>query len=146
MKKYLKFHLSTLSFVLIISFSFCSTSKNSVELVDIHQLDPTIILDVRYATKNNFTGEVLYSTSKVYLIKEVAVQLIQANEYLKKNYGLRIKIYDGYRPLSVQKKMWEIMPDERYVANPAKGSRHNRGCAVDVTLVDSLGNELDMGT
>jgi len=65
---------------------------------------------------------------------------------LKEKYNLRLKVYDGYRPLSVQKKMWAIMPDERYVANPAKGSRHNRGCAVDLTLVDSLGNELDMGT
>ncbi len=65
---------------------------------------------------------------------------------MKKNYNLRIKIFDGYRPLSVQKKMWEIFPDDRYVANPAKGSRHNRGAAVDITIIDSLGVQLNMGT
>ena len=60
--------------------------------------------------------------------------------------GLGLKVWDCYRPLSVQKILWSIVPDERYVANPAKGSRHNRGCAVDLTLVDSLGNELPMPT
>ena len=58
--------------------------------------------------------------------------------------GLGLKVFDGYRPLSVQKKFWEIMPDERYVADPKKGSRHNRGMAIDLTLVDSKGNELEM--
>lgn len=115
-------------------------------LVNIQELDSTILIDVRYATENNFTGQKLYETNKVYLIKEAARDLIKAHKYLKEKYNLRLKIYDGYRPLSVQKKMWAIMPDDRYVANPAKGSRHNRGCAVDLTLVDSLGNELDMGT
>jgi D-alanyl-D-alanine dipeptidase len=60
--------------------------------------------------------------------------------------GLGLKIYDGYRPLSVQKKMWAVMPDDRFVANPAKGSRHNRGAAVDVTLVRADGSELPMPT
>jgi len=131
-----------LSFLFLVDSLYAQRSK----LVNIQELDSTILIDVRYATKNNFTGQKLYETDKVYLIKEAAQDLVKANKYLKEKYNLRLKIYDGYRPLSVQKKMWAIIPDERYVANPAKGSRHNRGCAVDLTLVDSLGNELDMGT
>jgi D-alanyl-D-alanine dipeptidase len=65
---------------------------------------------------------------------------------LVSNHNFRIKVFDAYRPLSVQKQMWEILPDDRYVANPATGSRHNRGAAVDLTIVDSEGNEIDMGT
>lgn len=132
-------------FLICFFISACYQPKSEINLIDIHQLDPTIKLDVRYATENNFTGKILYSSSRVYLVREVAEQLVKVNQYLKDNYKLQIKIYDGYRPLSVQKKMWELIPDERYVANPAKGSRHNRGCAVDLTLIDSLGNELDMG-
>lgn len=138
-----------LMFLLLISyfvFQSCSTIKSSYELLNIQELDSTILVDVRYATKNNFTGKILYSSSKVYLIKEAAESLVNVNNYLKTKYGYKIKIFDGYRPLSVQKIMWSIIPDERYVANPEKGSRHNRGCAVDLTLVDSLNNELDMGT
>jgi D-alanyl-D-alanine dipeptidase len=131
-----------LSFLFLVDSLYAQRSK----LVNIQELDSTILIDVRYATKNNFTGQKLYETDKVYLIKEAAQDLVKANKYLKEKYNLRLKIYDGYRPLSVQKKMWAIMPDERYVANPVKGSRHNRGCAVDLTLVDSFGNELDMGT
>lgn len=132
---------------LICFFSFIGNSYSQKhQLVNIQELDSTILLDVRYATENNFTGQKLYETNKVFLIKKVAESLVKAHKYLKEKYNLRLKIYDGYRPLSVQKKMWKIMPDEKYVANPAKGSRHNRGCAVDLTLVDSLGNELDMGT
>lgn len=142
--KSIRFILSGI--LLFISINTCFTQKFSHNLIDIHKIDSTIKLDVKYATINNFTGVVLYKSAKVFLIKEAAEQLVKANNYLKKKYYLQIKIFDGYRPLSVQKRMWEIMPDERYVANPSKGSRHNRGCAVDLTLIDSLGNELDMGT
>ncbi len=134
----------------VILFIFCLFSstyaQSDTSIVWLGAIDSTIVTDVRYATKNNFTGKVLYPTGKVYLRKIVAEKLSEANKYLMKNYNLRIKIFDGYRPLSVQKIMWKIMPDERYVANPSKGSRHNRGAAVDVTLIDSLGNQLDMGT
>lgn len=115
-------------------------------IVFLGSIDSTIATDVRYATTNNFTGKVLYPTAKVYLRKIVAEKLAEVNSYLLKNFNVRIKIYDCYRPLSVQKKMWAILPNEDYVANPAKGSRHNRDAAVDLTLIDSLGNELDMGT
>ena len=131
---------------LFICFTSLIQAQTDTSIVWLGEIDSTIVTDVRYATTNNFTGKVLYSTDKVYLRKIVAEKLSEANRYLMKNYNLRIKIFDGYRPLSVQKIMWKIMPDDRYVANPAKGSRHNRGAAVDVTLIDSLGNELDMGT
>ncbi len=120
--------------------------QTDTSLVLVSSLDSTIITDVRYATENNFTHKVLYPSAKVYLRHDAAVQLAKANEFLKKTYNLRIKIFDGYRPLSVQKYMWSILPNENFVADPAKGSRHNRGCAADVTLVDQAGRELDMGT
>ena len=120
--------------------------QSDTSIVSLGRIDSTIVTDVRYATNNNFTGQVLYPTNKVYLRKVVAERLSKINQYFKKKYNLRLKIYDGYRPLSVQKKMWKIVPDDRYVANPAKGSRHNRGAAVDLTLIDSSGTELNMGT
>ncbi len=134
--------------LLFILLSILSTSNiiSQPRLVCITNLDSTITTDVKYSTTNNFTGQVLYSSNKVYFVPEVAEAIIKVNNYLKTKYKLQIKIFDGYRPLSVQKKMWEIYPDERYVANPVKGSRHNRGCAVDLTLVDMNGKELDMGT
>lgn len=139
----IKYYAAVLfSFFLYLSLN----AQTDTAIVLLKSIDSTIVQDVRYATTNNFTGKILYPTAKVYLRKAAAEKLSAANKYLLKNHNLRIKIYDGYRPLSVQKIMWKIMPDERYVANPAKGSRHNRGAAVDVTLIDKFGNELDMGT
>ncbi len=138
--------MKLLKFLIFIFANITIIAQSDTSIVWLGSVDSTIVTDVRYATTNNFTGKVLYPTSKVYLRKIVAEKLSEANEYLKKNYNLRIKIFDGYRPLSVQKIMWEIVPDERYVANPVKGSRHNRGAAVDITLIDSTGKELDMGT
>lgn len=112
-------------------------------LVDIHSVDPTILVDIRYATPDNFMKRVLYPANRCLLRESVARRLARVQQDLRAE-GLGLKIYDGYRPLSVQKLMWEVMPDERYVANPAKGSRHNRGAAVDVTLVDASGAELEM--
>ncbi len=134
--------------LLIICFlTFHSLAAQSDTLiVPLASIDSTIVTDVRYATTNNFTGQVLYSTDKVYIRKIVGKALAEVQSYLLKNFNLRIKIFDGYRPLSVQKKMWKIMPDNRYVADPAKGSRHNRGAAVDLTLIDSIGVQLEMGT
>jgi D-alanyl-D-alanine dipeptidase len=101
--------------------------------------------DMRYATPNNFLKEKVYPCSNCLVRSEVADALIKANKiFLEKGY--RIKFYDCYRPLEVQKKMWAIKPDNRYVANPKGGSIHNRGAAVDMTLVDQVGKELDMGT
>jgi len=106
---------------------------------------PDMMYDVRYATENNFTHRVLYPDSILRARRHVADSLKTAVR-LAKEQGYRIKIFDAYRPVSVQRFMWSILPDERYVADPAKGSRHNRGCAVDVTLCTLDGKELDMGT
>lgn len=120
--------------------------QSDSSIVLLKSVDSTIVTDVRYATPYNFTGKVLYPTANVYLRKAAAEKLREAQQELMSKYNLRLKVYDGYRPLSVQKKLWEIMPDTRYVADPKNGSRHNRGAAVDLTLIDSTGQELEMGT
>ncbi len=112
-------------------------------MVDIQKIDPSIRIDIRYATEDNFTKETLYPEARCLLRKEVAEKLSRVQKGLTAR-GLGLKIFDGYRPLSVQKKMWAIMPVEGYVADPAKGSNHNRGAAVDLTLVDSSGRALPM--
>lgn len=115
------------------------------DLVNVLDYIPNVVLDIRYATENNFTKKVVYPNANCFLERVVAQALAEVQKELKP-LGLRLKIWDGYRPLSVQKIFWNIMPDARYVASPEKGSRHNRGCAVDLTLVDSQGNELPMGS
>jgi len=101
--------------------------------------------DIKYATPNNFLKQQVYDCGACYLRYKTVSALLAVQHDLSKQ-GYRLKIYDCYRPLDVQKKMWNILPGTHYVANPAKGSIHNRGGAVDLTLVDSLGVELDMGT
>jgi zinc D-Ala-D-Ala dipeptidase len=141
--------LSILATALIISCSVKSDkgTNGTVEdkLVDVLSVDSTIILDLRYATDNNFLGKAVYSVKKCFLLEEAALKLSLANQLLRRQ-GYGIKVFDGYRPHSVQKKMWKIYPNPTYVADPARGSHHNRGCAVDVSLVDSLGNDIIMPT
>lgn len=111
--------------------------------MDVQLVIPNIRLDIRYATPDNFTGKRLYPVARCLLRQSVAERLAEVqNELL--GMGLALKLFDGYRPWSVQKMLWEVLPDERYVADPAKGSRHNRGAAVDLTLVDAEGRELLM--
>ncbi|HEV2601960.1 MAG TPA: D-alanyl-D-alanine dipeptidase [Candidatus Babeliales bacterium] len=117
----------------------------SADLVNILEIVPDVVLDIRYATENNFTGKVVYPNANCFLERVVACALAEVQKELAP-LGLRLKIWDGYRPLSVQRIFWNIMPDARYVMPPEKGSRHNRGCAVDLTLVDAHGNELPMGS
>lgn len=105
------------------------------DLVEIQTLIPNLLKDIRYATANNFTGKVIYSRPDCYLRKSSANKLLKVHNELEQ-LGLGLVIFDGYRPLSVQKKLWDVFPDERYVANPAFGSKHNRGTAVDVTIRD----------
>jgi len=108
---------------------------------------PFIIFDLRYTTPNNFVGKVLYpSTARAYARKEVAHALVQAAQELYTKHGYKLVIWDAYRPLSVQKDMWRVCPDKKYVANPAKGSNHNRGLAVDCTLADKDGTLCAMPT
>lgn len=135
--------VSGISFLALVWFSVSFAQE--VDLVDVSKLDSTIIIDLKYATADNFMGDTLYSANICLLRKDVAKRLIEVQKELRK-MGLGLKIWDGYRPYSVQKKMWEKVHDARYVADPAKGSNHNRGAAVDVTLVDKNGNELEMPT
>lgn len=130
-------------------------SKKYSTLVDIQQLEPSLQIDIRYATTNNFMGKVLYeSTHQIYLQKDVALKLQKAQQLLKKEHPLwSLLVFDGARPLSVQQKMWDaldsIPPKQRgyFLSNPASGgSIHNFGAAVDLSIVDANGNELDMGT
>ena len=126
--------------------SFAVKAQSDTSLIFLKSIDSTIVIDVKYATTDNFTHTILYATDKVYLRLAAAKQLAKANQLFKEKYGYRIKVFDGYRPLSVQKFMWKVTPDKNYVANPAVGSKHNRGAAVDCTLIDSTGAELEMGT
>lgn len=101
--------------------------------------------DIRYATTNNFLESKVYDCAECYTRVKTAKALIKANnDFMKQGY--KIKFFDCYRPNSVQYKMWAIVPNPQYVANPDKGSIHNRGGAVDITLVSMDGTELDMGT
>jgi len=116
-------------------------------LVELIRLDSSFLVDMPYATDSNFTKTKLYPCNKCVIRYKVALALIKANNILKEK-GVKLKMLDCYRPLSVQRKMWEVYPNAVYVADPNSGqaSMHNRGVAVDVTLIDNAGNELDMGT
>lgn len=101
--------------------------------------------DMKYATNDNFLDTAIYTCDKCLIRKEVAKSLINANNKLIKQ-GYRIKLFDCYRPLSIQKMMWKVFPNGKYVANPKYGSIHNRGGAVDITIVHLEGKTVDMGT
>jgi len=133
----------------IVSFIYYSADERArfhdSTFVALKKIDSTFYYDLRYATDNNFLKEKVYDCADCFVRYKTAKKLIIANDSFKK-IGFRIKFFDCYRPLAIQKKMWEIYPDKRYVANPAKGSNHNRGSAIDITLVNNLGSELAMGT
>lgn len=116
------------------------------ELVDLEKHIPGVILDIRYATTNNFTGEQIYDLAKAYARRPVADALLKAQRaFNARGYG--IKIFDAYRPYAATVKFYEVYPDTTFVASPYRGSRHNRGCAIDMTLVDmNTGEELKMPT
>lgn len=111
--------------------------------VRVADLDGSLIVDLRYATADNFTHRRIYPQAVCLLRRGTAEKLCRASAALRRD-GCRLKIWDAYRPLAVQKLFWDILPDNRFVANPANGSIHNRGCAVDVTLTDMAGRELPM--
>lgn len=113
--------------------------------IDLINLDSNIIVDIKYATENNFTKEKLYPCARCILLEEVANRLIQVNKQLLEK-SLRLKVLDCYRPQSIQKKLWEVKPDPKFVMSPSKGSGHGRGTAVDVTLVNTDGSDLDLGS
>lgn len=134
--------------VVFFFFSFCFSSEISSQssLVSIAVLSSEFSYEIRYSTPNNFIGEVLYDCSVCLLQPEVAQALLKANQFFCEK-GYRIKLYDCYRPLDVQKKMWAKVPRPTYVANPyGKGSIHNKGAAVDITLETLEGCFVDMGS
>lgn len=113
--------------------------------VNLKDYSRDFVYDMKYATPDNFLKAKVYDCDECYLRLKTVEALLEANkEFSGKRY--RIKIFDCYRPLAIQKQMWKIVSDPKYVADPAKGSIHNRGGAVDITLVDENGKELDMGT
>ncbi len=145
--------LFLLFFLIVITLS---AQEYPSELIRIKDIIPNINLDLKYSTSDNFTGEKLYTTNECYLLTEAVHRLKIVNDSLRniksyngKSYpaGIGLKIFDGYRPRAVQYLMWEIYPDPTFVADPNNGSKHNRGGAVDLTLVDlSTDEELQMPT
>jgi D-alanyl-D-alanine dipeptidase len=118
------------------------------QFVDILDIDPTIMLDMKYTTDDNFMNKPLYYENRALMLESTAIALRNANKKLQE-HGYCIKIWDAYRPLAIQKEMWNsLSPKERkgYVANPKYGSRHNRGAAVDVTLATLDGKVVEMPT
>jgi D-alanyl-D-alanine dipeptidase len=120
-------------------------STSPADFIDVAEALPEVKLDLRYATTNNFTHQRVYPVARCLLRRGVVERLRRVEAELSAQ-KLGLKLYDCYRPIAVQRRFWALVPDERYVANPQKGSRHNRGAAVDLTLVDARGKELDMGT
>jgi D-alanyl-D-alanine dipeptidase len=113
--------------------------------VSLKKYDASFVYDMRYATQNNFLKQKVYDCDECYLRLKTVKLLIEANNDFKK-LGYTLKLFDCYRPIDIQYKMWKIVSNPDYVANPKTGSMHNRGSAIDVTLVDKNGVELNMGT
>ncbi len=139
-KLYLRFTVAALC---LIRFS-CAFAQNAApkeenkreaDLIELIKLDKTIKLDIRYATANNFVGRAVYPEARAFLQRPAAEGLVRVHKLLKKK-GLGLVIYDGYRPWTITKLFWDVVtPEQRkYVADPAKGSKHNRGCAVDLGI------------
>jgi D-alanyl-D-alanine dipeptidase len=143
-----RFIAAMLSFAFLLGTraSFGDSAKKDCPLINVKELAPGIMVEMRYATTNNFTGKQLYPVADECLLCEPAAErLARVQKDLEKK-GLGLKVWDCYRPVSVQQKLWDVVPDPRYVADPKTGSRHNRGASVDLTLVDSHGKELTMPT
>ena len=116
------------------------------ELVELVKLDRTLRLDIRYATANNFLGRPVYTQARAFLQRPAAEALVRVNKKLRKQ-GYGLVIFDGYRPWYVTKLFWDATPEDKkhFVADPSRGSRHNRGCAVDLSLFDlKTGKEVMM--
>jgi D-alanyl-D-alanine dipeptidase len=123
-------------------------ADSSKRMVELSSCIPGLIFDIRYSGNNNFMQRSVYpeGTNDAFVRLPASIALTKVQNELNKK-GLGLKIFDAYRPYSVTVKFWELVKDVRYVANPAKGSGHNRGAAVDVTIIKfDTGEELDMGT
>lgn len=116
------------------------------DMVKIQDVDAGIVLDLRYATENNFIGRPVYPANVALLRRETAVKLAAANAELME-YGFQIKVWDAYRPYHIHQLLWSLAGDKQhFFADPRYGSMHNRGAAVDITMVDSWGREVEMPT
>jgi zinc D-Ala-D-Ala dipeptidase len=116
------------------------------ELINLKEFIPDLVLDIRYATTNNFTGEKIYNLPRAYARRPVAGALKKVQAELNAQ-GLGVKIFDAYRPYKATVKFYEVYHDTTYVASPYRGSRHNRGCALDMTIINlKTGEELKMPT
>ncbi len=116
------------------------------ELVDVTTAIPDAVLDLRYATRNNFLGKKVYPDGARCLLRPETVEPLRKAAEVLRRQGFRVLLYDCYRPRSVQWEMWKILPKPGYVADPRKGSHHNRGTAVDLGLVTPDGREVEMPT
>jgi D-alanyl-D-alanine dipeptidase len=116
-----------------------------MSLIEITEASHDILLDLRYATKNNITGKIIFEENRCFLHADALILLERAIS-LAKDQGLRFKIFDAYRPKKVQEALWAHSPNPNYVTPPERGSPHTRGVAVDLTLIDAHENDLDMGT
>jgi zinc D-Ala-D-Ala dipeptidase len=112
-------------------------NKREADLVELIKLEKTIKLDIRYARSDNFVGRPVYTEARAFMQRPAAEAIVRVHKLLKKQ-GLGLVIFDGYRPWSVTKFFWEVTPEDKrkFVADPVKGSRHNRGCAVDLSMFD----------
>lgn len=141
-KQILRFTLP-LAFVILSFQAFAQSgppkeeNKREARLIELITLDKTIKLDIRYATENNFVGKKVYPEARAFLQKPAAKAIVRVHKKLRKQ-GLGLVIYDGYRPWAITKLFWEVTPEDKrmFVANPEKGSKHNRGCAVDLGIFD----------
>ncbi|MFW0738159.1 M15 family metallopeptidase [Flavobacterium sp. N502536] len=146
--------------ILLFSLFFCILTANAqnetysseegseiadTTFVNLKDYSNDFVYDMKYATEDNFLKAKVYDCAECLLRYKTVKALIAANKDFMKN-GCKIKLFDCYRPLSIQKKMWEIVSNPEYVADPKKGSIHNKGGAVDITLVNAKGEELEMGT
>ena len=114
-------------------------------LVEINESTHPIILDIRYASMNNFTGQVIYNKA-LCLIHKDALVLFEKAIVLAAKQNLTFKVFDAFRPQAAQEALWNICPNDMYIMPPTKGSVHTRGVAIDLTLINDAGSELDMGT
>lgn len=140
------------SFLVLVFFSTTNllqaqnaTAISDTTFVNLKDYSADFVYDMKYATTDNFLKAKVYDCAECFLRLKTVKALVKANtKFIQKGY--RIQLFDCYRPLDIQKKMWQIVSNPEYVADPAKGSIHNRGGAVDITLVDTGGKALDMGT
>lgn len=112
-------------------------NKREANLIELVKLDKTIKLDIKYATADNFVGKPVYPEARAFLQRPAAEAIVRVHQWLGKQ-GLGIVVYDGYRPWAITKLFWEAVREDqrKFVADPAKGSKHNRGCAIDLSIYD----------